>query len=110
MKIYLIALLSLFVFGCALKAPVTSAQVVDDRPRISFNVSKYNPRDLELFVDQVSYGSLSKYLADNDSGAEGALRVIPGKHLIEVRMDRTIVFDATDYFGEGTLRIFKVAP
>jgi hypothetical protein len=110
MKILLAAMLSLFLLGCSVNGPVSSASVVDDRPRISFTVKKYDPEELELFIDQVSYGSVSQYLAENDSGAEAALRIIPGEHRIELRMNRTIVFDKTDYFGEGMLQFFKVAP
>lgn len=110
MKLLLTAMLTLLFVGCSVKGPVSSASVVDDRPRISFLVAKYDPDELELFIDQVSYGSVARYLAENDSGAEAALRVIPGKHRVELRMNQTIVFEKTDYFGEGMLRIFKVAP
>ena len=108
MKLLIALSMALFLLGCSVNSPVKSASVVDDRPRISFEIKDYEPELLELYIDNVSYGTAERYLADNDSGAEAALRILPGNHKIELRMGNRIVFEKTDYFAEGLLSIFKV--
>ena len=108
MKILIALCMAVLLVGCAVKGPVNSASTVDDRPRISFDIKSYDPEDLELFIDNVSYGSAERYLYHNDAGAEAALRILPGNHKIELRMDRNIVFEKTGYFAEGMLNVFKV--
>ncbi len=110
MKVLITVLLALAMVGCAVNSPVTSASVVDDRPRISFKVEGFDADELLLFIDNVSYGSLENYLSENDSGSENALRILPGQHKVEVRMGRIIIFEKTTYFAEGLQSIFKVAP
>ncbi|MEJ2042251.1 MAG: hypothetical protein P8X74_12915 [Reinekea sp.] len=109
MKTLIAICMAVLLLGCAVKGPVNSASTVDDRPRISFDIKSYNPEDLELFVDNVSYGSAKGYLFHSDSSAEAALRILAGKHKIELRMGREIVFAKTDYFAEGMLKVFKVS-
>ncbi len=101
---YLISLMvAVFLVGCAVNDPVKTQSTVDDRPRITLDVTGVDAEDLELIIDGISYGNVSKYLSTSS-----ALRILPGNHIIETYYNGRLVTEKTDYFGESTLTVIKV--
>jgi len=96
-------LLSVLLTGCAVDGPVKTQSIVDDRPRITLDVSDYEVERLELLIDGLSYGPASQYL-----NTLHALRIIPGDHIIEAIYNGQIVFETTTYFAEGTLTEIRI--
>lgn len=103
MKYLLAIIMSLGLFSCAINDPVKTQAVVDDRPRLTFDVSDYEPSSVELIVDGLSYGKVNKYLSDIAS-----LRILPGKHEVKLVSASRIIYQKTDYFAESTLTTIKV--
>lgn len=98
MKMLITFALTFLLFGCAINDPVQTQSVVDDRPRLTFDVSDSDPQSLELYIDGISYGSVIQYLNTTSS-----VRILPGQHEIEVTRGSQTVYQATQYFGESTL-------
>ncbi len=103
MKYLLTLILALLVTSCAVREPVSTQSVVDDRPRITFEVQSGNAKSLELVIDGLSYGSVLPYLSD-----KGTLRVVAGQHRVELIEGNRVAFRQDVFLGEGTTRVFKV--
>lgn len=97
-------LLSLVLVACV-QTPTQSTQVIDDRPRLAFEPIglQTEPAQYQIYVDGVSYGAMSEFLVD-----ENALRIIAGRHLIEVKNSGQTIFSQDVFLGENSTRVIKV--
>lgn len=98
--VILIFVLAFTVVGCV-QQPTAMTSVVDTSPTVNFS-SNGDGSGLELIVDGISYGSLSQYLAP-----EQALKLVPGKHLIEIRSAQGTAFSQQVYLSESTHRTIE---
>lgn len=103
MRRIFIALMALFLSACSINGPVSQQSSVDDRPTVTFDVGGYNPVKLMLYVDGFSYGALAKYQYQRTE-----LRLLPGKHLIEVYRNEQLIYSKQQHFGESTTSIIRV--
>lgn len=105
MRFLLLAVLGLAALSGCVDTPKKTTQVVDDRPRLAFDLSAAGSlaADLELVIDGVSYGRANQFLAE-----QNALRVIPGRHVIELKRAGETLFVQEVVLGETTTRIIKV--
>lgn len=104
MKLFAVLLLSLALVACV-QTPTQTTQVIDDRPRLAFEPIGL-PADsaqYQIYVDGVSYGPMNEFLVD-----ESALRIIAGRHLIEVKNAGRIIFSQDVFLGENSTRVIKV--
>lgn len=106
MRIIIAALLLICLTACV-DMPKKTTQVIDDRPLISFDTGAWGKKaaGLTFWVDGIAYGAVNQYLV-NDS----ALRIIPGRHLIQIRHNDVDIFSQEVVLGERTTRIIKVPP
>lgn len=102
---YLLAVLTFALLTACVQTPTERTQVVDDRPRLAFEVVHLDasPDQYEVYIDQLRHGTLSDYLVD-----ENTLRVTDGRHLIEVKRGNETVFTQDVYLGANNTRIIKV--
>ena len=102
---FILPLILVFFFSGCVDMPVQQTQMVDDRPRLTFEASSLGRQvdNYELVIDSVSYGSLGQYLVN-----ENALRIIDGSHQIEVRSGGKTVFSQSVFLGENVTRVVKV--
>lgn len=93
------------VTGCV-RMPTQSTQVVDDRPRLTFDpvTIQGKPSAYELIVDGISYGPISQYLVNRNT-----LPIVAGRHQIMVLKDGRTVLDEVVVLGENTTRVIRVA-
>lgn len=101
MKKILIALVLLITANGCVQQPTAITQIADTSPTINFSATTYEA-GLELFVDGISYGLLSQYLAPKQ-----ALKLVPGKHVIEIKTAQVIVFSTHIYLSESTHRTIE---
>lgn len=104
MKFGIVMFLAVFLAACV-RTPTQDAHVVDDRPRISFDVSQLpqNPSNYSVAIDGIGFGSLAEYLQEKN-----ALPVVSGSHKIEVSYQGEVIFTHQVYLGEGSRRVIKV--
>lgn len=103
MKHLLMALLVLALTACV-QTPTQVTETLDDRPRLAFEEHLAGEAsEYDVVIDGVSYGALSQYLAN-----ENALRIVEGRHRIEILEAGRIVFSTTVVLGASTTRIVKV--
>ena len=104
MRILLLVIFIALFSGCVNK-PVSTTEVIDDRPRLMFDISALskNVSQYQLVIDGVNYGSVSQYLKD-----EASLRIVPGNHVVDVQLEGQTVFSKDVYLGENTTRVIKV--
>lgn len=86
--------------GCV-QQPTAMTEIADTSPTVNFAVAG-DADALELIVDGISYGALSQYLAP-----EKALKLVPGKHLVEVVGAWGTVFSQDVYLSESTHRTIE---
>lgn len=103
-QLTLVIAVALLLLGCV-RTPTQETHVVDDRPRISFDVSalEQKPRSYHVRVDGVDFGSIDQYLS-----GKNALPLLPGKHTVEVLLKGNVIFTQKVYLGENSARIVKV--
>lgn len=104
MRILVLVVFIGLLSGCVNK-PVSTTEVVDDRPRLTLDTSALGKQvaQYQLLIDGVNYGSVTQYLKD-----ESTLRVVPGKHVVEVVLEGQRIFSQDVYLGENTTRTIKV--
>lgn len=104
MKLLTALLLSLLLVACV-QTPTESTQVIDDRPRLAFEPIglSADPAQYQIYIDGVSYGPMSDFLVD-----ENALRIIAGRHMIEVKSAGQTIFSQDVFLGENSTRVIKV--
>src|SRR5690554_4878716 len=103
MRVLLIVSLFLVLLSACVQTPTQTTEVVDDRPGLAFELHSSAARSYELKVDGVSYGPVGQYLA-----GENRLRIIDGKHHVELLSGNKVVYSQTVYLGAGSNRILKV--
>lgn len=88
------------VSGCV-QLPTEKQSVVDQRPQISFRIAHEGQAAARVFVDRLDMGMAGDY-------AEGkaTLRVLPGTHLIEVRLGGQQLLNERIYLADGVSRSF----
>jgi hypothetical protein len=85
--------------GLACAGPSTVVKTVDSRPAIAVVGA---PSGSALFLDGLPMGDPSAF-----DGDPGVLRVEPGTHLLEVKVDGKTIF-TQKVFVEGELKTVKV--
>lgn len=86
--------------GCV-QMPTEKQSVVDQRPQISFRIAHEGQAVARVFVDRLDMGMAGDY-------AEGkaTLRVLPGTHLVEVRLGGQQLLNERIYLADGVSRSF----
>ncbi|MGX9219892.1 hypothetical protein ACWV27_16015 [Massilia varians] len=86
--------------GCV-QMPTEKQTVVDQRPQISFRLAHEGQAGARVFLDRLDVGMAGDY-------AEGkaTLRVLPGTHLVEVRMGSQVLLNERVYLADGVSRSF----
>lgn len=103
MKFLIACLFALFITGCVNK-PTQNTTVVDDRPRITFDAQlSESAKHYSVYIDGVAYGSLDNFMSD-----ESALRIISGRHEINITHNGSVIktYDVT--LGANETRVLKV--
>ncbi|WP_341937515.1 hypothetical protein [Marinimicrobium sp. C2-29] len=102
---YLLAILTFALLTACVQTPTERTEVVDDRPRLAFEVIHLSesPDQYDVYIDQLRHGALNEYLLN-----ENTLRVTDGRHLIEVKRGNETVFSQNVYLGANNTRIIKV--
>ena len=100
------ALLAVTLISGCVQYPVSTQSVVDHRPVLSFRL---DPSDIARLADArvLVDGLDSGRLGDLVEGS-GALRVLPGTHVIRVVNGVTVVFEERAYLGDGVARPFLI--
>lgn len=90
--------------GC-IQLPTEKQEVVDLRPQLSFSMadSASDPSLYRVFVDELDMGSVGNYLS-----GKGALKVLPGTHVVRVEMTGKPVLQERHYLGDGATKTILV--
>jgi hypothetical protein len=101
----LIGLLSAVTLSACVQMPTEEQSVVDLRPQIAFRITNaaYKAEALRVFVDNLDMGTTDKYLE-----GKGALRILPGTHLVRVENQGQVVLSETVYVADGVARTFVI--
>lgn len=106
-KFFTASLLVLALSGLAgcVQYPTENQSVVDLRPQISFRFDTSDVRlnDSRVLVDGLDSGRLGDFVDGN-----GALRILPGTHSIQVISGSTVLLNERAYLGDGVSRPFNV--
>jgi hypothetical protein len=89
-------------YGCV-QMPTERASVVDLRPQLSFQVKGIDPATVRVYVDDLDVGSVVPYLEGT-----GALRVLPGTHVVRVEGSGRVLLRQSVYVGDGVARTLIV--
>lgn len=100
LRILLALTVALLAVGCA-RMPTESQSVVDLRPSISFRLLQPAAAWGEVFVDDLRVGRAGDY-----AEGEGALRILPGTHLLRVVKDGQVLLNEKIYLADGVNRTF----
>ncbi len=99
-NLVLIVALAVTLVGCV-QQPTAMTTVNDTSPTVNFT-HRGDGSGLELVIDGISYGSLGHYLAPKQ-----ALKLVPGKHVIEIRTAQGTAFTQEVYLSESTHRTIE---
>ncbi|WP_188151995.1 hypothetical protein [Teredinibacter waterburyi] len=102
-RVALLSIAVLLVTACVNK-PTQNTTVVDDRPRVTFAADLgSSPKNYSVHIDGIAYGSLANFMSDKN-----ALRIISGRHKIDIIHNDTVVktYDVT--LGANETRVLKV--
>jgi hypothetical protein len=97
---------SLFaLLAACVQYPTERQSVVDQRPQISFRFDANDARinDARVLVDGLDSGRVADF-----ADGRGALRVIPGTHVVKVVIGASVILDERVYLGDGVSRPFVV--
>lgn len=83
--------------------PTEKQSVVDQRPQISFQLASDNQRAARVLVDRLDMGAVGDYVA-----GKAALRVLPGTHVVEVRLGSQQLLNERVYIADGVSRSFRL--
>lgn len=88
--------------GCV-QMPTEKQSVVDQRPQISFRIGNESQLAARVYVDRLDVGTAGEY-------AEGkaVLRVLPGTHVVEVRLGTQQLLNERVYLADGVSRSFAL--
>lgn len=90
------------ITGCV-QLPTEKQAVVDTRPSLMFRADSGRAEGAQVFVDNLDMGRIDDYLE-----GEGALRVLPGTHLVRVVAGATVLLEEKLYLGDGVNRTLLV--
>jgi len=90
------------VSGCV-QMPTESQSVVDQRPQISFQIANEGQQAARVLVDRLDMGAVGDYVA-----GKAALRVLPGTHVVEVRLGSQQLLNERVYIADGVSRSFRL--
>lgn len=88
--------------GCV-QMPTETASVVDQRPQISFQIGNESQQAARVLVDRLDMGAVGDYAA-----GKAALRVLPGTHVVEVRLGGQQLLNERVYLADGVSRSFRL--
>jgi len=88
--------------GCV-QMPTETQSVVDQRPQISFHLKNDVQGAARVFVDRLDMGAAGDYAA-----GKGALRVLPGTHIVEVHLGAESLLNERVYLADGVSRSFRL--
>jgi hypothetical protein len=89
--------------GCV-QMPTERHGIVDIRPHISFRIADAALGASRVYVDGLDMGPASAFI----DGVAG-LRVLPGSHLLQVRLQGMTLIDEKFYVADGVSRTFVLA-
>lgn len=101
----IVGILSVVALSACVQMPTEEQSVVDLRPQIAFRITNTTlpPAQLRVFVDNLDMGSADRYLE-----GKGALRILPGTHLVRVENQGRVVLNETVYVADGVARTFVI--
>jgi hypothetical protein len=88
--------------GCA-RMPTENQSVVDQRPQISFQLGSDAQGAARVLVDRLDMGAAGDFAT-----GKAALRVLPGTHLVEVRLGSAVLLNERVYLADGVARAFRL--
>ena len=88
--------------GCV-QSPTEKQTISDLRPSISFRALDSSARAARVEVDGLDMGRVGEYIE-----GEGALRILPGTHLLRVTSGARVLLEDKIYLGDGVNRSFIV--
>lgn len=99
-------IISIFAFlvlsGCSISPASHKTSMVDDRSQIIFQVNEnLLEMNLEVLIDGIEYGAITKF-------TNNYLRVVDGKHLIEVKKGNKIIYSTQLFLSAGMTQTIKV--
>ena len=97
------AVLAMSALGACVQMPTETQSVVDQRPQISFQIGHAGQQGARVLVDSLDMGAVGDYAA-----GKGALRVLPGTHVIEVRLGSQQLLNERVYLADGVSRAFRL--
>ena len=101
----LLSLIGALLLGVSLSLactyPVQQVQQVEERPLI---VVEGAPEGAHLLVDGIDAG-----LASSFSGEEAALRVLPGRHVVEVVHGGRSLYRKEVFVGSASTKVIRVS-
>lgn len=100
--VFAVLLASFAVSGCV-QMPTETQSVVDQRPQISFHIGNDGQQAARVLVDRLDMGAVGDYAT-----GKGALRVLPGTHLVEVRLGAQQLLNERVYLADGVARAFRL--
>lgn len=101
-KLFAVLLATSALSGCV-QMPTETQSVVDQRPQISFQIGHESQHAARVLVDRLDMGAAGDYAA-----GKGALRVLPGTHVIEVRLGSQQLLNERVYLADGVSRTFRL--
>lgn len=99
----LAAVLAVVALSGCVQMPTETQSVVDQRPQISFHLKNDAQGAARVFVDRLDMGEVGDYAA-----GKGALRVLPGTHIVEVRLGAEPLLNERVYLADGVSRAFRL--
>lgn len=101
----IVGLLTAVTLSACVQMPTEEQSVVDLRPQIAFRITNaaYKAETLRVFVDNLDMGAVEGYLE-----GKGALRILPGTHLVRVENQGSVVLNETVYVADGVARTFII--
>ena len=102
-RVATVCLIGVLSFSGCTQMPTEKTGVSDLRPQISFSANSEDILAARVIVDGMDVGAVSDYKTN-----EGALRVLPGNHRVQVYSGGRVVIDEKVYVGDGVSRSFLV--
>ena len=90
--------------GCV-QFPTEKQEVVDLRPQFSFALADDfdDATQYRVFVDGLDMGIASRY-----ASGKGALKVLPGTHVVKVERKGRVVLQEQVFLGDGATRTILI--
>ena len=95
------AMLGAATFSGCVQMPTERQSVVDQRPQVSFRIGHESQLAARVFVDRLDMGTAGDY-----AHGKASLRVLPGTHLVEVRLGSQVLLNERVYLADGVNRSF----